>query len=290
MSKSFLLIEQFLQDAYDLNFSQPLNKIISSIKELKIACEIIINIIKEYRKPTITELILLFPLLKVSFTWSQLKLDKSRDNEKFLKRIIKRLKNDVDQGNFYGTIFEIDMASRCLLSNWTIEFIEKNPKGTKQKQIEFLFIQDGRVIGIECLSKRYGADDLTIEKINSDIEQKASKFKHFNTKLDERLLIIDVTTSDFSKPKILDDIGNLHRKHLLEAVIFTYTLKENAEADDDFSLIEKYESFGDVENRYFTTTYATEIRKGPIIFIRKYVEPEPTHEVWGPEENIKDYH
>lgn len=131
MSKSFLLIEQFLQDAYDLNFSQPLNKIISSIKELKIACGIIINIIKENRKPTITELILLFPLLKVSFTWSQLKLNKSRNNEKFLKRIIKRLKNDVDQGNFYGTIFEIDMASRCLLSNWTIEFIEKNPKGTK---------------------------------------------------------------------------------------------------------------------------------------------------------------
>jgi hypothetical protein len=188
------------------------------------------------------------------------------------------------------------MASRCLLSNWDIEFVEDYTK--EGKQIDFIFYKENehdKVARVECLSKRYAESSLTIDKINTDISAKAKKFRQeyigkLGIPLDERLLIIDITTADYSSPKILEDLDRTGKSSKLDAVIFAW--REDIIDGENHSLRAKYKIVGNIDKKYFSTTYAAEFHitnKGPVFFMRKFVEPEPSHGKWGPEENIEDY-
>lgn len=290
MYKSFQMINDFVKEVYGFNFiKEPMDYKITRIRELKNAYDTIMKINQVQRKPLPNEFVkCVYPLLEVSVQWAELK--KKEFFKAFLEKCKQRAKT---QSNFYGTIFEIDMASRCLLSNWNIEFVEDYTK--EGKQIDFIFYKHDKVAGVECLSKRYAESSLTIDKINRDISAKAKKFRQeyigkLGIPLDERLLIIDITTADYSSPKILEDLDRTRKSSKLDAVIFTW--REDIIDGENHSLRAKYKTFGNIDKEYFSVTHAAEFHitnRGPVFFVRKYVEPEPQVMVAGPEESIEDY-
>ena len=127
--------------------------------------------------------------------------------------------------------------------------------------MDFLFHKKSKVAGVECLSKRYAENSLTINKINKDIGEKAKKFKQeyiekLKIPLDERLLIIDITTTDYSPPKILKDLEGTRRSSKLDAVMFTW--REDIIDGKNHSLRVKYKIFGNIDIKYFSVTIASE--------------------------------
>ena len=292
MYKSFQIIDDFVKEVYGFNFIEdPMDHKVAEIRELKNAYDTIMRINQGQRKPLPNEFVkYVYPLLEVSVQWAGLKKEGKLSRE-FLEKCKQRVKT---QSNFYGTIFEIDMASRCLLSNWVIKFVEDHAK--EGKQIDFVFYKESRhdkVAGVECSSKRYTQSSLTIDKINRKISEKAKKFKQeyiekLDISLDERLLIIDITTADYSSPNILKDLDRIRKSSELDAVIFTW--REDVIDGENHSLIAKYKTIGNIDKKYFSVTYAAEFHKGPVFFMRKYVEPEPTWGKWGPEESLEDYY
>jgi hypothetical protein len=261
------------------------------IKELKNAYNVIMNIVQNPRKPEQSEFIKdIYPLLEISVQWDALKIQKNECFKVFLEKCKQRVKT---QSNFYGTIFEIDMASRGVLSNWDIEFVEDYSK--EGKQIDFVFYErnnHNKVTGVECLSKRYSENKLTVEKINENIKEKAKKFDpeyidRLGIPLDQKLLVIDITMANYSLPRILSDLEKLKLSHKLDGLILTW--REDIIDGENHSLRTKYKTFGNIDKTYFSTTYAAEIHKGPVFFLRKYVELEPTWGIFGPEESLEDY-
>ncbi|MCX5725912.1 MAG: hypothetical protein NT030_01790 [Candidatus Saganbacteria bacterium] len=294
MYKSFQIIDDFVKVLYGFSFiTGPIHEQITEIKELKKAYDIITGINESKSKPLPNDFVkYVYPLLEVSVQWAEIK--KESIFSEFLEKCKKRVKT---QTNFYGTIFEIDMASRCFLSNWNIQFVEDYTKNGKQ--IDFVFHKESKhdkSVGVECTSKRYSERTLTIDNINKTINEKAAKFepeyiKNLRIPLDERLLIVDITTENYSSPKILEDLDKTQVKNPLDGVIFTW--REDIIDGDNHSLRAKYETFGNIDKNYFSATYAAEIHKGPegfVFFIRKYIEPEPTWGKWGPKETVDDYH
>jgi len=210
MYNSFQTIEDFIKEVYGFNFiKEPMDPKVAKIRELKKAYDTIMRINQGQRKPLPNGFVkYVYPLLEVSVQWAGLKKEDKRSRE-FLEKCKQRVKTP---SNFYGTIFEIDMASRCSLSNWQIDFVEDHIK--EGKQIDFVFYKVSKqdnVAGVECSSNRYTQSSLTIEKTNRKISEKAKKFKQeyiekLGISLDERLLIIDITTDDYAPPKILKDL------------------------------------------------------------------------------------
>ena len=290
--KSFEIINNFVNEIWGFNFiKEPFNHNIERIEELRNAHRTIMDIIHSPRKPFQDEFVKnVYPLLEISVQWEELK-KKRKLTERFLEKCKQRVKT---QSNFYGTIFEIDMASRCLLSDWNVDFVEDYTK--EGKQIDFLFLKKSNVAGVECLSKRYAEDSLTIDKINKDISKKAKKFEQkyiekLKIPLNERLLIIDITTSDYFSPKILKELEGTRKSSKLDAVIFTW--REDIIDGNNHSLRIKYKIFGNLDTKYFSATYASEFRvtnKGPVFFMRKYVEPEPAFASAGAEVSIENNH
>lgn len=291
MYKSFQIIDDFVREVYGFTFiKKPMDHKIAKIRELKNAYDTIMRINQSQRRPLSNEFVqYIYPLLEISVQWAELK-KKGKITGEFLEKCKQRVRT---QSNFYGTIFEIDMASRCLLSDWNVDFVEDYSK--EGKQIDFLFHKESKAAGVECLSKRYSEKNLTIVKINKDISKKAKNFKQeyiekLKIPLNENLLIIDITTTGYSSPKILGEICNTRISSKLDGVIFTW--REDVIDGKNHSLRTKYKSLGNIDKRYFSVTYASEFHitnEGPVFFMRKYVEPEPTFGKWGSEENVQDY-
>jgi hypothetical protein len=293
MYKSFRLIDDFVNEVFGFNLiMKPMNPKVAQIKELKNAYDTIMNVIDGQRRPFSNEFVhFVYPLLEVSVQWAELR-KRAQLTTEFLEKCKQRIKNT--QYNYYGTLFEIDMASRCFLSDWHPKFVEDYTK--PEKQIDFVFYKVSEVAGVECLSKRYSEDRLTMENMNKDISEKGEKFKPQYIKalgiaLDKRVLIIDITTSAYSQPTILNDLARTRVSSKLDGVVYTW--REDIVNGENHDLIAKYETFGDINKVYFSTTYAAHFHltnKGPVFFVRKYVEPEPTWGECGPEESAKDYH
>lgn len=294
MFKSFQIISYFVNEVYGFDLlKRPMDNRFKGIKELENAHRTMISIIDNRRKPFSSEFVeYIYALLEVSVQWAKLK-----EQGKLTKKFLQDCKNRVfsDRGNFYGAIFEIDMASRCLLSNWDIEFVQDYTK--KERQIDFVvYRQIGQgAVGIECTSKR-GTEDLTSAKIEDRVCEKAKKFeKEYIEKLgiplDEKVVVIDITRRDYSRPRVLSDLQNIHVSSKLDAIVITW--REDVIEGENHSLRAKYQILGNIDKRYFSTTYAAEfhmIREGPVFFIRKYVEPEPTWGAWGREETAEEYY
>jgi len=288
--KSFEIINNFVKELWGFELiKEHKNHSLSRVKELKNAREAMISMIQSLRKPLPDEFIkYLYPLIESSLQWNALE-EKEEITGEFLEKCKQRVNT---QSNFYGTIFEIDMASRCLLCGWNIDFVEDYSK--KGKQIDFLIFNKSKVAGVECLSKRYADDDLTIAKINKNISEKAKKFKpeciaKLGIPLDERLLVIDLTTSYYSSPKILKDLEGIKISSLLDAVIFTW--REDIKEGNNHSLRVKYKILGNTNIGYFPVSYASEFHltnNGPVFFIRSYIEPEPAFKSAGPLESLKE--
>jgi len=155
MYKSFRVIDDFVKEVFGFNLiTRPMNPKVAQIKELKNAYDTIMNVIDGQRRPFSNEFVhFVYPLLEVSVQWAELR-KRAQLTTEFLGKCRQRIKNT--QSNYYGTLFEIDMASRCLLSNWHLEFVEDYTK--PEKQIDFVFHKMSEVTGVECLSKRYSEE------------------------------------------------------------------------------------------------------------------------------------
>jgi len=130
------MINDFVKDVTGIEFIKvPIDKKFKTMCELKEAHEAIINIINDRRKPSISELINMYPLLEISAQWSALK-NNGKISKVFLEHCRQKFETHSD---FYGTGFEIDMASRGLLSGWDIKFPENGIKKEGIKPIDFIF-------------------------------------------------------------------------------------------------------------------------------------------------------
>jgi hypothetical protein len=250
-----------------------------------------VSILDERRKPSTKELTEdIYPLLEVSVPWKRLK-DSGKLPPYFLEHYRRRVKTP---GNYYGSIFEIKIASFCLLSGYNMIFTEDYEE--ENKQIDFVLYvgSQQRTIGLECTSKRLTIN-LTCKKIEQIIKDKARKFKpkyidhlceKLGTGLDEKLLVIDVTRDNYLKPRVLANLNDLDKKvgsSALDGVTLVWT--EDIPEGEDHSLRPKSKFIR--AGLCFNPEIATEIHvtpDGSVLFTRKYVEPEPAWGVWGPEE------
>jgi len=274
--KTFDQINDFIIDLYDVDFRRRDNiRKIKRIKELWNAYITIWKIINEKRKPFSSEFVqYLYPLLAVSMNWFTLKSEGKLTNN-FLMKCKRRVKTPP---NFYGTIFEIDMACRAILSDWKVEFVEDHTK--EGKQIDFVFINGNANVGVECLSKM-NSREINIKKINKSIQKKADKFKTEYVKklgisLDKKILIINIATENYQKPDIISRLNEIVLDDKLDAVIFTW--REDIWKNSNHSLLVKYATLGNYKKEYFTTTMAADfivVNEKPYLFMRKYIEPTP---------------
>jgi len=288
MNEVFKVINDFIKDIWGTEFIKiPLDNKFETIKELEEAHDAIINIINRGGWPSLSELINVYPLLEISVQWNELKKS-GKITANFLGHCKQRFKKHSD---FYGTGFEIDMASRCILSDWDIEFPEDNGKNDESKQIDFIFYNriTNKIIGIECTSKRF-TDDITIEKINEVISKKAEKFKptqlrELGKDLNEKILIIDVTRNNYRKPEFLEYLKAIDICKELNGVVFTWRECKIKKKDCIISI--EYKTIGDIDDNCFSVTYATEIlfqEKGPMVLMKKHVKSVPQWAEPGPEE------
>ncbi len=289
MYKSFQIISDFVRDLWECDFLEmPLDSKME-IPELRRANHTMVSILDERRKPSTKELAEdIYPLLEVSVPWKRLR-DADKLPPYLLEHYRPRLKTI---GNYYGSIFEIKIASFGLLSGHSITFPEDY--AAKSKQIDFVFHigAQPQTIGVECTSKRL-TEKLTPEVIKQNIEEKAEKFKpehiahlceKLGTALDRQLLVIDITRADYSTPRILGDLGDLDKKVVsspFDGVTLVWT--EDIQEGENHSLRPKSNLIG--ASSWFTPKVATEIcvtPDGSVLFTRKYVEPEPRVGVPGP--------
>jgi len=295
MYRSFGIIVEFIKDIYGFHFlKEPMDERITrtEIQELKNAYDTMINIIHDKRKPFSQEFVRdVYPLLEIAVHWKKLK-----EFNELTDEFLAHSRNGMQKTqNFYGSIFELDMASRCLLSNWHINFIEDTTK-KGESQIDFIFYTDNRVIGVDCMSKRFSgifpSTTLSIEGVNSDIHNHAQKFKpehitNLRIPLDEKLLIIDITRKDYQHPELVSSLKDTQIPSELDGVVFSW--REDFANGEEHSLLVQYYHVGIPERGYFSVTYAAEFRPSAF-FMRKYVYPEPKVGTAGPEETMEDYH
>ena len=95
-----------------------------------------VTILNEQRKPSAKELAEdIYPLLEVSVPWERLK-GADKFPPYFLEHYRPRMKTR-NEGVYYGSIFEIKIASFCLLLGYNVIFTEDY--ADKSKQIDFVF-------------------------------------------------------------------------------------------------------------------------------------------------------
>ena len=282
MYESFRIIDDFIKDVFGfalLSKSKDPRIKATGIRELSDAHDTMMAILRQRRTPLSHEFIRdIYPMLEVSLHWEQVKKQGKLSTD-FLEQSTARMRQFE---NYYGSIFELDMACRCLLSGWGIQFIEDCTK-KGEKQIDFVFLQKAKTIGVECLSKRataiYSPDNLTIEQINDDLNDHANKFKseHIDKNsitLDERVIVVDITTSAYQPPThLLAELTNTRINENLDRVVFTW--REDIVEGQDHDLVVKYQSVGTRDHyRYFTITYIARFH-GAAFFVGRHTEPEP---------------
>ena len=278
MPSSLKKINNFVHELFGIYLLT--NKKIGDIAELENARKTISGFLSgEINITSSSYLENIVPIIEVLLPWNELK--KKRDNHNY-NRFITNCKRRVaakKQSDFYGVMFEVDIAARCLLSGGNVNFIEK--KHNDYKQIEFVFTKNGISMGIECKSKR-ATDKLTIHKLNEDILDKAEKFKDENLKqlgmaLDKKIIIFDITRKNYQSPQVVNEIQKINVSEELDGVFLTW--RELESSDNGFSIKTRYEPVGNTTKEDFPSiSYAFEIRqrnRGFVFFARKFTDFNP---------------
>lgn len=309
MNRSFQRIDDLIKDLYGVRLlEEPISPRLSGIRELVNAHDAIVKMMKEQRRPLTAEFVqCVYPLVELEFKWSRLK-KAGNDTRKFRQRCKRHAENEgkkLNEFNFYGTIFEIGMAADYLLKGWQVTFVEDSVK--IGKPIDFLLHGKGKqqqVCGVQCLSKRYagrwGKHGITVDMLNTAILKKAEKFTGENlSKLpllpDVRLLLIDLTTTDYSAPAVLgylqDQVKITDR---LDVVVFAWTeeISPRLAPHENHSIRWRYQVVGDAKKAWLPDQWEALVfeAKGSIsgYGVRPYVYPPPTIRVSQPE-TLEEY-
>lgn len=288
--RPFQLLDNFVQDIYECSFFQiPLSNRIAQIPEIAKARTAIANITEYPRFPYPEEFFdSIYPILEVALQWDHLRKQGNITHD-FLEKSRKRM--GPPSSNFRGTIFEIDMATRCLLSGWETYFPEDYAEA--EKQIDLIVKkQKEEIIALECTQKR-GTDEIDVKDINEVIEDKSKKFdpdnmkrleRHYSINIRYNILVIDITRRNWKTPvEILSNLENIVVSQNMDGVVLTWR-ESRIPNDTEQSLFTKYKCLGNMPDTYFSATLCAEFRvrkTGTVLFLRKYVEPEPAHGDWG---------
>ncbi len=266
------------------------NSKINSYAELARAKTAYLNIMKygwQYESGYVEDV---FPIIDVALQWDNLK-NSGKVEIVFLEECRKRMA--VDSSNFLGFLFEMDMATRCILSGWKCRFLEDRRNNRKQMIDLIVEKRDGTTMGLECSSKR-GTTTLDMNDVSQTVLEKSTKFSEGNlseigTKLDKKIIILDVTQRGFRKPEeLLKEFEKTEIPELVDGIILTWRESFPFETEQNRMMPIKYAQKGDLPNNYFTTTMCAHLshQNGePIFFFRSYVEPEPRPSSVGPEES-----
>lgn len=298
MAVTLGVVNKFLYDIYGVNFKGSiLDPKLQKIGELKKAHNAFNNFLSKKRVPRIDELLLVLPLLEVAVSWEMLK--KEERMTEYFRKVCSQKISEANSGSAYrGKVFEIDMASRALLSDWKVSFPEIYTQG--QKQIDTIFLtKSGFNTALECTEKRSTAN-LNEQVIQTEINDRCDKFNPKNVamlekivgQIDSKILVIDITRDDYNGPpsSVIHCAETIKLCENIDGVVLTW--RELEDYGDKKSIVVKYQNIGNIKRKYFTTTLRTEIvlQIGDITyFMRKYVEPEPTNGSWGKEESYSEW-
>ena len=289
MRRTLEVIEEFIRDIYGSTFLRvKLDDKISRIEEIVKAYYVLqkgnwekqADLSKDFMENVL-------PLLEVALQWKHLK-QSGKISDKFMDQCRKRM--HASGSNFRGVMFELDMATRCLLSNWEVYFPETRIKNVKT--IDLIVKKKEEVIALECTSKR-GTDIIDIQKIKETIEKKKNKFNPENLQLlkvqfTKKIIVFDITRPDYKRPAISGEVSEIRNMPYIDGIILTW--REDVIDKNGHSIRIKYKCQGEIPDEYFSATWAIEIRKrshGLVFFLKKYIEPEPSHGAWGPEEKLR---
>jgi len=275
---SFKRIDKFVHELFDVHLLT--DQEIKDIVELKNAQKTILDFRSGKINITSSDYLkYIVPLIEVLLPWEEIK---KRENRRDYGSFITNCKRRVaakKQSDFYGVMFEVDIAARCLLSGGDVSFVEK--KTSDYRQIEFIFTKKGIKIGIECKSKR-ATHELTIDKLNRDILDRAEKFKEENLKqlgidLDKKIIIFDITRKNYQPPQIANKIREIKVSDELDGIFLTW--RELKSCDNGYSIETRYEPVGNVTKEDFPSmSYAFEIQQknhGFVFFARKFTDSNP---------------
>jgi len=286
------VIEEFIKDIYGSTFlGGKLDDRISRIEEIMRAYQVLQKgkgIREEQADFSKDFMENVLPLLEVAVQWKYLKQSGKISNE-FMEQCRRRMR--ASGSNFRGAMFELDMATRCLLSNWEVYFPETSIKNIKTIDLVVKKTEE-EVVALECVSKR-GTGVIDIQKIEENIQKKKDKFKPENLQLlnmqfAKKLIVIDVTRPDYKRPAVVREISKIGNMPYIDGIILTW--REDVIDKNGHSIRIKYKCRGEIPDEYFSVTWAIEIRKRPhglVFFFRKYIEPESSHGAWGPEEKLR---
>jgi len=167
--KTLEVIEEFIKDVYGSSFLRgKLNGKIRQIEEIMRAHHVLQRAISgkqvDFSKDFMENVL---PLLEVALQWKHLK-QSGKISRKFMEQC--REKMTVSGSNFRGAMFELDMATRCLLSNWEVCFPETYIKNVKTIDL-IVKKTEKEIIALECASKR-GTNIIDVQKIKENIEKR----------------------------------------------------------------------------------------------------------------------
>jgi hypothetical protein len=221
------------------------------------------------------------PLVEVALSWQQLANDGAQ--VRFLNHCKTRVHHSTD---FRGTVFELLTASRVVLSGakWGWAEDSKLIGNHQGGVVDFWVTESSGTVAVECTT-RHPDVMLELKHVQQAVYDKAqNKFtdlSYLPQPVARSVIFYELTRSGFVKPPVEEIIDGLILPNSVGAICLTW--RELFDVDGGYSLHPHFQWLGEP---VAVCALAVEVRSHGQIFVRKYVEPEPTFGIWGPEEKI----
>ena len=221
------------------------------------------------------------PLLEVASSWQQLVNDGARG--RFLSHCRTRVRHSTD---FRGTVFELLTAARVALGGAEWGWAEDRELTADHHGgvVDFWVIGPDGTVAVECTT-RHPQVELDLKHVQQAVDDKArtkfSDLSYLPQPVARSVIFYEVTRLEFVEPAVLRTIDGLSLPDSVGAVCLAW--RELVEVDGGYSLRPRYQWLGDCLP---ICSLAVESRPRGQVFVRKYVEPEPTFLCAGPEETV----
>lgn len=220
------------------------------------------------------------PLVEMACAWTLLRGEDARVN--FLMHCQSRVRHSTD---FRGTIFEMLMASRFLTYdswNWA-----ESPDTTRKVAgglVDFWVGTSEGTVAIECTSRHPGTA-LELKHLQQAVDDKSQhKFRDLSylpQPVARTAVYYEATRTDFTPPSVLDTLDDLALPSSVGGVAVTW--RELVPVEGGHCLRPRYEWKG---RSISVRSLAVEIRNR-VLFVRNYVEPEPSFTITGDVEQAR---
>lgn len=222
-------------------------------------------------------------LVEVAVSWQQLANNGTHD--RFLNHCKTRVSHSTD---YRGTVFELLTASRVALSGAKWGWAEDHERIANHHGgvVDFWVTGSDGTVAVECTTRHLEAE-LDLRHVQQAVDDKArTKFvdlSYLPQPVARSIIFYEITRPGFVEPPVVQIVDKLFLPDSVGAVCLTW--RELVNVDGGYSLRPRYQWLGEPVP---VSSLAVEVRSRGQIFVRKYVEPEPTFGIWGPEEKIRE--